>query len=609
MKSLLSSLIRNVSFIAILIIAVNGITACGGGDSNPSGEQPPPPPPEGTPPPANTPALSFTADNTTVSSGSSVTLSWSASNADSCTASGAWSGDKIVSGSEMTSSLTTDSTFQLSCSGSGGTVARTVTVVVTGAAGSSLSGAVDSSLVDRFGINKVYLFEGTVTPDDTDGVGVEPVTTANVTQTNNACTWTYAFGSLTPGSYTIAFTNEAANDDPSLNDNILFSGTTNIDIVSGINSNQNFAAANVLRVGPTRPYLTPSAAEAAANDGDVIEIDAGVYMDDITVWRQNNITLRGVGGRAHLQATQLIPYTPGNDRENGMGIWVTRGDGISVENIEFSGARVDDRNGAGIRAEGLDLAVCKSYFHDSENGILGGNGNVLIEYSEFDSNGGCISGFGCSHNMYILSNTDRLILRHNYSHHAKIGHNVKTRARENFILYNRIMDEANGTSSYNIDVPNGGLTYIIGNLIHQGTNTDNSSSISYGAEGLSGGRTHNLYVINNTSVNDYGAGQHISIAGGTSVVNVVNNMFIGGGGVPTGPNVNNNLETSNPMLENINNYDYRLTVNSPRNNGIDPGTGDGFSLAPVYQYVHAHNRETRPTDATIDIGAYEYVSP
>ena len=237
---------------------------------------------------------------------------------------------------------------------------------------------------------------------------------------------------------------------------------------------------------------------------------------------------------------------------------------------------------------------------------MGGGGTVLIEYSEFARNGGCESGYGCSHNMYILGNTNRLILRHSYSHHARIGHNVKTRAQENYILYNRIMDEVTGSSSYAIDVPNGGLTYIIGNLVQQGTFTDNSSIISYGAEGLSGGRTHNLYVINNTSVNDYGGGQHISIAGGTSMVKVTNNMFIGGGGVPSGTNVTNNLQTSNPMLEDITNYNYRLTANSPgQNMGVNPGTGDGYALSPVYQYVHKTQRENRPANGNLDIGAYE----
>jgi len=32
------------------------------------------------------------------------------------------------------------------------------------------------------------------------------------------------------------------------------------------------------------------------------------------------------------------------------------------------------------------------------------------------------------------------------------------------VLYNRIMDEADGNSSYAVDIPNGGRAYLIGNL-------------------------------------------------------------------------------------------------------------------------------------------------
>jgi hypothetical protein len=161
---------------------------------------------------------------------------------------------------------------------------------------------------------------------------------------------------------------------------------------------------------------------------------------------------------AHLRATQVIPFESGNDQRNGKGIWVTRGNNIQVENIEFSGARVTDLNGAGIRAEGVGLTICNSSFHDNENGILGGAyGRLLIEYSEFADNG--IGEFGRTHNIYIDEGAGPFIFQHNYSHHAHIGHLVKTRADVNYILYNRIMDEVSGNSSYSIDVPNGGLTH------------------------------------------------------------------------------------------------------------------------------------------------------
>ena len=80
------------------------------------------------------------------------------------------------------------------------------------------------------------------------------------------------------------------------------------------------------------------------------------------------------------------------------------------------------------------------YFHDNEDGILTGGGastEVIVEYSEFADNG---NGDGFSHNMYI-GHEGRFTLRYSYSHAAKVGHLVKSRAAENYILYNRLSGE------------------------------------------------------------------------------------------------------------------------------------------------------------------------
>jgi len=149
----------------------------------------------------------------------------------------------------------------------------------------------------------------------------------------------------------------------------------------------------VLRVGPRRSYKTVRAASRACRDGDVIEIDAGLYKGDVCVWRRNNLIVRGVGGMAHLDAA--------GKHEGGKGTFVVYGRNFTVENVEFSGSRVPDQNGAGIRAQGRGLVVRNCCFHDNENGILGGGdskSDVLIEYSEFARNG---HGDGYSHNMYI----------------------------------------------------------------------------------------------------------------------------------------------------------------------------------------------------------------
>ncbi len=96
--------------------------------------------------------------------------------------------------------------------------------------------------------------------------------------------------------------------------------------------------AETLKVGPAEKYRKPSKAIAAAKDGDVIEIDtSGDYNQDVAVIRRNNLTLRGVGkGRAKLDAKGM--------HASGKGIWVIKGNDITVEKIDFIGARVEDRH-------------------------------------------------------------------------------------------------------------------------------------------------------------------------------------------------------------------------------------------------------------------------
>lgn len=355
---------------------------------------------------------------------------------------------------------------------------------------------------------------------------------------------------------------------------------------------------NILKVGPGRTYKKPSEAAAAAIDGNIIEIDAGEYQGDVAVWTQNNLTMRGVGGRAHLKANGV--------HAQGKGLWVVKGSNTTIENIEFSGAAVPDHNGAAIRQEGRNLIIRHCFFHDNENGILTDDdpqSEILIEYSEFANNG---FGDGLTHNMYI-SKIGRFTLRYSYSHHAKIGHNVKSRAQENHILYNRIMDEQTGTSSYAIDLPSGGVAYVMGNLIQQGPQTDNFTIIAYGAEGLSHPQNE-FYLVNNTVVNDRDAGIFVSVKTGVSQAKLINNLFVGPGTVLSGVAEQiTNLVTNAPGLVNKDLFDYRLTSSSRAiNAGSNPGLANGVDLMPVYHYVHPLAVEIRPRDGRVDAGAYEF---
>lgn len=110
-----------ISRIAVLSLV---LSACGGGGGSSSGSTPPP---SGG---SAGPSLNLSVDRTTIDSGDSVTLNWSSSNVDSCTASGGWTGSRGTSGSENISGISQDTTFSLSCSGANGGVLRDVAVAV-----------------------------------------------------------------------------------------------------------------------------------------------------------------------------------------------------------------------------------------------------------------------------------------------------------------------------------------------------------------------------------------------------------------------------------------------------------------------------------------------
>ena len=72
---------------------------------------------------------SFTSSIFSTEVGSSVEITWSSSNASSCSASGGWSGTKAVNGSETIEvSSVGDTAYTLTCSGEGGNASRTITI-------------------------------------------------------------------------------------------------------------------------------------------------------------------------------------------------------------------------------------------------------------------------------------------------------------------------------------------------------------------------------------------------------------------------------------------------------------------------------------------------
>jgi len=369
-------------------------------------------------------------------------------------------------------------------------------------------------------------------------------------------------------------------------------------------------SAATLSVGPGKTYGAPCAAFAAAKDGDTIEIQGNTsYNGDVCAIYRNNLTIRGVNGRPKINANGANAL--------GKGIWVVSGNNVTVDNVEMSGAKVADRNGAALRLEGTGFTLRNAFIHDNENGILTNPNtasDIVIEYSEFGHNG---YGDGQSHNLYI-GNVKSLTFRYNFSHDANIGHNLKSRAITNTIVYNRFSSLAAGQTgstaagqpSYEIDLPNAGTSYVIGNVIQQPAVNQNPNLLAYGEEGASN-PGKDLYVVNNTFLNDYSSGGNFVMVGSgvSTPVLLQNNIF---GGIGTMTNQSNALDKTNyraaaPGFVNRAGYDLHPTASALV---IDAGSAPGNSaagvpLAPVAQYKHAASGEARSVSGKLDIGAYE----
>ncbi len=83
------------------------------------------------PPPSTPPAtVSLLSSPSTISAGGSSTLTWTSTDATSCTASGGWSGTKAVSGNQ-TVTPSSSTTYTLTCTGAGGSGSASATVTVS----------------------------------------------------------------------------------------------------------------------------------------------------------------------------------------------------------------------------------------------------------------------------------------------------------------------------------------------------------------------------------------------------------------------------------------------------------------------------------------------
>ncbi len=343
------------------------------------------------------------------------------------------------------------------------------------------------------------------------------------------------------------------------------------------------ASGRVIVVGPQEAVTSIKEAARLARDGDTIEILPGDYRQQAVVWLQSRLTIRGKGRRPVLFAD--------GDSAEGKALWVVRNAEMLIENIEFRGVRVADGNGAGIRFEKGHLRIVGCGFFDNEMGVLTSNhadAVLEVEDSEF---GAAPKHAGALHHLLYAGTIARLSVRGSRLQQGFRGHLIKSRARESVIGYNLLVDGPGGRASYELEFPNGGVAWVIGNVIGQSANTDNDVLVSYGAEGQKW-PDNALYLAHNTLLDETSGGRFLRVWAdrlpAATEVWAINNLTVGHGTFALqapGRYDGNHSVTDRTALSDVENFDFRLPSNSPlRGKATAPGSVRGRNLTPVAEF-------------------------
>lgn len=185
--------------------------------------------------------------------------------------------------------------------------------------------------------------------------------------------------------------------------------------------------ARTLEVGQGHPFASPGDAARDARDGDTVLIHSGTYFG-CAVWKAHRLTIAGDG-----------PGTVVSDAAcDGKAAFVITGDDATVRDLTLTRVRVDDGNGAGIRAEGRNLLVERVAFVNNQRGILAADqldGHIQVVASEFARNGNPDDGRPSP--ALAIGRQALLDVRDSRFHDARAGSAISSGAVRTVIVGNR----------------------------------------------------------------------------------------------------------------------------------------------------------------------------
>ena len=256
-------------------------------------------------------------------------------------------------------------------------------------------------------------------------------------------------------------------------------------------------AAWPLEAQSSAPFVVAETGEAFGSLQDAVEaIGRGSGTIRIAPGRYGECAVQEAGRVAYVAVQRGRSVFEGAACE-GKATLVLRGRSARVEGLVFTGVRVPDANGAGIRLEDGDLAVSYTLFADGENGILTANGRpgaISIDLSTFTGLG---EGDG-THSLYV-GHYGSLRVTNSRFERGVGGHYLKSRAPRIEILNNSFDDSRGQRTNYLIDLSNGAAGRIAGNVFVHGTGKENyGTMITVAPEGAEN-RSAGLVVEDNVA--------------------------------------------------------------------------------------------------------------
>jgi len=233
-----------------------------------------------------------------------------------------------------------------------------------------------------------------------------------------------------------------------------------------------------LRAQESGPFTIVETGQAFSSLQDAVSaIGGGQGTIRIAPGRYGDCAVQEAGRVAFVAATPGSAIFDGGICED-KAVLVLRGRAARIEGLVFTHMHVGDGNGAGIRIEQGDLDVVQAMFVDGQCGILSAtdpHGTIRIDHSTFSRLGKEPDGSGAQ-SVYI-GHYGALSVTNSRFERGTGGHYLKSRSPRIEALNNSFDDSQGEDTNYMIDLPEGAVGRIAGNVFVQGNGKENYSTL------------------------------------------------------------------------------------------------------------------------------------